>query len=438
MKKWLFSSIDNSSLIIFRIIFGLLVTLECWGAIITGWVNKVLIKPQFTFNFIGLDFLQPLPGNGMYAYFFVMGLLGVFVMLGYRYRISIISFSALWAGVYLMQKSSYNNHYYLLFLLNILMCMLPANKDLSLDVRLKHIKRSQLMPNWCRFLIISQLFIVYTYASLAKLYPDWLNTTVAANLMAGKKSFFLVGEVLQQKWAHYIITYTGICFDLLIIPALLYKPTRKWAFIISVFFHLYNSFILHIGIFPYLALGFSVFFFEGAQIRKWFYPKGEEISTSKKEISPSSNWILLFLSIWFVIQLILPARHHFIEGDVLWTEEGHRLSWRMMLRSKSGSNSFFIVDKKTNKRTRIKLKDYLTSKQRRSMSGKPDMLWQFAQHLKQEYQKDGKEIEVYVNNWTRVNKSKRRQLISPKTDLAATEWNYWGHNDWILIDSKEK
>ena len=162
MKKWLFTSTDNSPLIIFRIIFGLLVTLECWGAILTGWVNRAMIEPKFTFNFIHLNFLQPLPGNSMYFYFFIMGSLGICIMLGYRYLMSIISFTLLWAGVYLMQKSSYNNHYYLLFLLNILMCILPANKDLSLDARFSITERSTNMPNWCKFLIISQLFVVYT------------------------------------------------------------------------------------------------------------------------------------------------------------------------------------------------------------------------------------------------------------------------------------
>ena len=68
------------------------------------------------------------------------------------------------------------------------------------------------------------------------------------------------------------------------------------------------------------------------------------------------------------------------------------------------------------------------------MSGKPDMIWQFAQHLKKEHQKQGKEIEVYVKNKTSVNKSKYQQLINPQTDLAAAKWNYWGHNDWIVID----
>jgi len=391
MKKWLFSSIDNSPLIVFRIIFGLLVTLECWGAILTGWVRRVMIEPKFTFNFIHLDFLQPLPGNSMYFYFLLMGLLGVFIMLGYRYLYSVIGFTILWAGVYLMQKSSYNNHYYLLFLLNILMCTLPANKDL-------------------------------------------LDTTVARNLMAGKKDFYIVGEILQQKWTHYVIAYTGILFDLLVIPALLYKPTRKWAFLISLFFHLYNSFVLHIGIFPYLALGFSVFFFEPEYIRKLFYPKDQKEIESTPTNFKVSKITLAFLTLWIFIQVALPLRHHFIDGNVLWTEEGHRLSWRMMLRSKSGVNSFYIVDKETKKRTRIKQKDYLTKKQIRSMGGKPDMIWQFAQHLKKEFQKDGKDIEVYVKNKTRVNSSKRKRLISPQTDLTAVEWNYWGHNDWIIVD----
>ncbi len=434
MKKWLFSSTDNSPLIVFRIIFGLLITLESWGAILTGWVHRTLIEPKFTFNFIHLDFLQPLPGNGMYFYFLIMGLFGVFIMLGYRYFFSIIAFTTLWAAVYLMQKSSYNNHYYLLALINILMCMLPANKDLSLDAKFGYTERTQLMPQWSRFLIIGQLFIVYTFASVAKFYPDWLSTRVAANLMSSRSNFYFIGEVLQQKWAHYIITYTGILFDLLIIPALLYKPTRKWAFIISLFFHLYNSFILHIGIFPYLALGFSVFFFESELIRKIFYPKALKLVKPEGANFKYSNLVLVFLTTWLFTQAALPLRHHFIKGDVLWTEEGHRLSWRMMLRSKRGKNTFYIVDKETKKRTRIKQRDYLTKKQVRSMSGKPDMIWQFAQHLKKEHQKQGKEIEVYVKNKTSVNKSKYQQLINPQTDLAAAKWNYWGHNDWIIID----
>jgi len=434
MQKLLFSRIDNCSLIIFRICFGLLVLLESWGAIATGWVRRVLVEPKFTFNFIGFEFLQPLPGNGMYWYFGLMGVCGLGVMLGYRYRASMIGFTVLWAGVYLMQKSAYNNHYYLLFLINILMCFVPANKNLSLDVKRGYTKKTDWMPSWVKWLIIGQLLIVYTYASVAKFYPDWLNAIVAKNIMSGKQDWFLVGHIVDQRWAHYVIAYFGIIFDLLIIPALLYKPTRKVAFILAVFFHLYNSFVLHIGIFPYLALAFCLFFFEPKVIRNIFYPKSKRNEFTTPVDFRYNQLITIGICVWLFIQFILPLRHWVIPGDVLWTEEGHRLSWRMMLRSKRGSNSFYIQEEGQKGKKRINLKDYLTKKQIKSMGGKPDMLWQFAQYLKKEYKADGKNIAVFVKNSTKVNSQKRRKLIDFKTDLAKAEWNYWGHNDWILLE----
>ena len=115
--RFLSERIDNSPLIVFRIILGLLISLECFGAIITGWVRTNLVEPSFTFNFIGFDWLQPLVGPQMYAYFIIMGALGLCIMLGYRYRFSIIAFSLMWTGAYLLQKTSYNNHYYLLILI---------------------------------------------------------------------------------------------------------------------------------------------------------------------------------------------------------------------------------------------------------------------------------------------------------------------------------
>ena len=436
MQKFLFSKIDNSPLIIFRILFGLLITLESWGAIATGWVLRVLIEPQFTFNFIGFEFLQPLPGNGMYYYFFLMGLCGIAVMLGFRYRIAIVSFTILWAGAYLMQKSSYNNHYYLLFLLNIIMCFLPAHKNLSFDVKHNYTQKTDWMPSWVKWLIVTQLFIVYTYASVAKFYPDWLDTTVAANLMRSKKDFFLIGSIVQQKWAHYVIAYFGIIFDGLIIPALLYKRTRKIAFLLAIFFHLYNSFVLHIGIFPYLALAFCVFFFEPKVIRKLFYSKTKKEITDTNESFQPKSWIIISIGIWLLIQTLLPLRHWFIPGDVLRTEEGHRLSWRMMLRSKGGSNTFFVKEKKDENSPlkRIDLRAYLTKKQIRSMGGKPDLIWQFAQHLKKTYKSQGKDIEVYVKNRLRVNGKKQQPLIDFSTDLASVEWDYFKHNYWIVIE----
>ena len=433
INKWLFTGIDNSALLIFRVFFGFLIAAEAIGAIFTGWLRRTLIEPQFTFNFIGFEFLQPLPGNGMYYYFAIMGALGLLVMIGFKYRWSMLGYTLMWAGVYFMQKSSYNNHYYLLFLLCIIMSILPANTNFSVDAKLNPQIKKNWMPRWTVLIIIIQLWIVYTYASVAKMYPDWLNYSVPKNLMAARANYPVIGEFLQQHWVHVCITWFGILFDLLIIPALLWKRTRLAAFCISIFFHLFNSIVFQIGIFPYLSLAFTVFFFSRERIHSIFMRK-KPYYNANEIIVPNYKPILIGIaSVWFIIQIALPLRHWFIPGDVLWTEEGHRLSWRMMLRGRSGTTQFYIVDKANpEKRERVDKSKYLTNKQIRSVSAKPDFIWQFAQRLKQIYSEQGKEIEVYADSKVSVNGKKRQVLIDPETDLASAPWNHFSTNPWIL------
>lgn len=433
LNRFLFTRIDNASLLIFRIFFGILIACESYGAILTGWVKNTLIDPKFTFNFIGFEWLQPLPGFGMYIYFFIMGALGICISLGYKYRFSILSFTILWTGVYLMQKTSYNNHYYLLILISTLMCFFPANADYSIDAKHNKALQSNSMYSYVKWVIIAQLFLVYTYASIAKLYADWLDFGIIKILMQSKADFYIIGEVLQQPWAHAIIGVFGILFDLLVIPALLWKPTRKIAFVLAIFFHLFNAIVFQIGIFPFLSLAFLVFFFEPNTIRNIFFK--EKIGyTDQKVKSPSfKNAILVLGSIYFLFQLLLPIRHYFINGNVLWTEEGHRMSWRMMLRSRSGTIQFKVVNKNNNTSSLIKLDNYLTKKQRRRIATYPDFIWQFAQYLKKEHAKKGEDIAVYAyNSKVSINGKPYRNFINPKVDLAQESWNHFSKNTWIL------
>lgn len=432
MNNFLFKHIDNSGLIVFRIVFGFLCALEAIGAVFTGWIRRTLVEPEFTFSFIGFEWLQPLPGDWMYVYYIVMGIFGLLIMVGYKYRFSMFMFATMWTATYLMQKSSYNNHYYLLFILSYLMVFLPANRYASLDVKLNPSLKRLSMPSWCKWVFIIQLFILYTYASIAKLYPDWLDASVPALLMKSKANYPLIGDILQQSWVHYGIAYGGILFDGLIIPLLLFKPTRKYAFFASIFFHLFNSIVFQIGIFPYLSLAFSLFFFEPKTIRDIFLKKKPYYNSKEVIVPKHGNILVWFFSIYFLIHIALPLRHHFFKDDVLWTEEGHRLSWRMMLRAKSGSTKYRVIDEATNQQIPIKLDDYLTKKQQRGASAKPDIIWQFAQRLKEDFAKKGKSVKVYVRSYVSVNGKPAKQLIDPKVDLASEEWHHFKHHDWIL------
>ncbi|MGO2294856.1 MAG: HTTM domain-containing protein [Psychroflexus halocasei] len=432
LDRFLFKSVDNSALVVFRVFFGVLIFLESWGAILTGWVRRVLVEPEFTFNFIGFDFLQYLQGPYMYVHFFIMGVFGIMVAVGYRYRLSIIGFTVFWTIAYLMQKSSYNNHYYLLILISLMMCFFPAHRYHSLDVKKGYVKESISMPNWVNVWVITQLFIVYSFASIAKLYPDWLDASVAKILMVSRSHYWIIGDILQKDWTHIVVAYFGIFFDLLIVPLLLWKKTRKAAFVFSIFFHLFNSIVFQIGIFPYMSLAFSVFFFPPEKIRHLFLRKKEKFQVLNSEIVMTSRHQLIkaFVVIWMIVQVALPLRHHFIKNDVLWTEEAHRMSWRMMLRSKASSVQFYIKGEDVDYKRKVDLNDYLTPKQQRSLS-KPDVFWQFVQHLKKEYK--NQDVEFYANARIKVNNQKSRYLVHPDQELSQLKWNYFKHNDWLYL-----
>ena len=438
IDHFLFRKIDNAQLVVFRVFYGFLICCEAFGAIATGWVRRTFIEPKFTFSFIGFEWLQPLPGDGMYFYFVIMGIFGVLITLGYKYRFSAFAFAFMWAGVYLMQKTSYNNHYYLLMLLAFIMGFLPAHKNLSLDAHFNSTIKKDWMYNWVRWLIIAQLFIVYTYASIAKLYADWLDFSIIEILMKGKKDYWLIGELLQEKWLHKIIAVFGIAFDLLVVPLLLWKPTRKIAFALSIFFHLFNSYVFRIGIFPYLSLAFCVFFFEPQTIRNLFLKKKSVEIPSVPNLPKHHKWAVAVIFTYLVIQALLPLRHHTIPDNVLWTEEGHRLSWRMMLRSRSGFTRFKVVNNRTKDTTSINLDDYLTKKQLRKVGAYPDFIWQFAQYLKKEHLKKGEHVSVYVTGKCKVNAGKYQPLIDPTVDLAAVPWKHFSHNEWILPSKGDK
>lgn len=429
-NRFFFKPINNSALIIFRIILGALIAIESFGAIATGWVKRVFIEPQFTFSFIGFEWLQPLEGNGMYYYYVIMGLLGICISIGYKYRWSMLGFAFLWSGSYLMQKSSYNNHYYLLMLIAYIMCFLPANKRLSVDVKINPKRYNALMPNWCLVLIICQLWIVYTFGALAKIYPDWLNGSTMEILMLNKADYFLIGRLLQSENLQLFLTYGGILFDGLIIPILLFKPTRIFGVITSFFFHLFNAIVFQIGIFPFLSLGFLIFFIQPERVEKTFF-KSKNQQTKNLNFNYKKLTKLCIVT-YLIIQIVLPLRHWFIKDDVLWTEEGHRLAWRMMLRAKTGISKVNIFNHSYKRRFKVNLNDYLTAKQQKNLATKPDFMWQFAQHLKKEYAKKGDSISVYIQSKVSVNGKPYKPFIDSKKDLAATSWNHFKHHPWIL------
>lgn len=429
IQEFLGTRVDNSPLIVFRMFFGFLCAAESFGAIMTGWVHETFIEPKFTFTFIGFEWLNALHGEGMYLYFAVMGVAGILIMLGLFYRGAMFTFFIMWSGVYLAQKSHYNNHYYLLMVMSFIMFLMPAHKDKSLDVRFGFIKKSETCPQACIWYFILQMMVVYVYASINKMHVDWILAKPIGIWFKYKANYWLIGPLLQEQWFQYFIAWGGVVYDGIIVFLFLYKPTRKIAFALSVIFNLSNSAIFQIGIFPYLMIALSLFFFPGKTIRSIFYREQKQIVPIQQ--SWKKGWAWAFV-IYFAINVLLPLRHHLYPGNASFTEEGHRLSWRMMLRAKTGSLRMEVVDKSTGERIRIKNGDHLTRNQHGSVIGQPDMIWSYAQYLKEEYAKKGLDVAVYANSSVSLNGYPRKPLIDPEVDLASVPWEIWKHSDWVF------
>ncbi|WP_205504295.1 HTTM domain-containing protein [Rufibacter psychrotolerans] len=434
LLTWLSQPVDNAPLIVFRWLFGLLLFLETAGAILTGWVKQNLVEPTVFFPFIGFEWLRPLPGNGMYYYYAAMAFLGLLVMVGLFYRASIALFTVLWWGAYLMQKTSYNNHYYLLLVLCFLMLLVPAHTYASLDARRKPELRLLSCPRWCLLVFVAQMGIVYTYAALAKLDSDWLAGIPVNIWFANKSHYVLIGGLLQQAWFQQLVVFGGLFFDLLIVPLLLWHRTRKWAFVLAIFFHAFNSAVFHIGIFPYLALALCVFFFPPETIRRRFLRRKPALAPSLQppgEVTTGQRMLFALLAVHFLVQIALPLRHWWFPGNPNWTEEGHRMSWHMMLRSKSGYAQFKVVaDGQVHWEVP---QNHLTPKQARTVATRPDLLWQYSQFLARKYRQQGhQEVEVYAHTHVSLNRRPTQPLADSTVNLAAVPWLPHHPSPWIV------
>ena len=58
------------------------------------------------------------------------------------------------------------------------------------------------------------------------------------------------------------------------------------------------------------------------------------------------------LGIFFLIQVLLPFRYLLYPGELFWTEEGYRFSWRVMLMEKAGHATFYVHDPETGQKRR--------------------------------------------------------------------------------------
>ena len=82
--KKLFEPSDIAILVYFRIVFGAIMLWEVLRYFEYDWISLYWVDTKFNFSYYGFDWLKPLPGNGMYYLFVVIGILSIFIMVGFK------------------------------------------------------------------------------------------------------------------------------------------------------------------------------------------------------------------------------------------------------------------------------------------------------------------------------------------------------------------
>lgn len=430
--------IEPYQLSFYRIGFGILVMFSLIRFSSNGWIESLYINPSFHFSYFGFSWVKPI---GVYTYliFLVCFLAAFFVTLGYKYRISIVILFLSFTYIELMDKTTYLNHYYLVSCISFLMIFLPCSNFFSFDSR----NAQRKIPRWTVDSLKMMIIIVYIYAGLAKVNTDWLIEAQPLKIwLKSKYHIPLIGEsFLQNNYVHYLFSWGGMLYDTFIAFFLLNKRTRLLAFILVILFHVMTRILFPpIGIFPYVMIFSCIIFFDKS-VHKICLEKISSlfqfrINYDFKSAIQTNNFFrnagLIMIVFFLLFQLLFPLRSKLYPGELLWTEQGYRFSWRVMLIEKTGYTTFKVVDQNNGNFVRIVNSDYLTNFQEKQMSFQPDMIHEFAHFIGDLYKEKGySNIAVYAESYVTLNGRPSKQFIDPNFNLYKENISL-KNKEWII------
>jgi len=442
------------------VLFGFIMLVSTVRFALKGWIYELYIRPEYFFSYYGFEWVQPFGALGIYGVFAVIGLSSLAIMLGWRYRWAAVAFFLSFTYVELIDKTHYLNHYYFISLIAFLLIWVPANRSFSLDVLRRPGLQRDKVPAWTVNIFKFQLAVVYFFAGVAKLNPDWLLRAMPMEIwLPAHSNWPVIGSLLTEDITAYLFSWAGAAFDLSIAFLLMYRPTRLPAYAAVIVFHLFTYALFQIGMFPFIMILLTLVFFSsefhqkildharrfGRSIRQIFSEDFEGLRT-RTAVTPSkpstksnysmSGWSARIvggmIGAFVVLQLLMPLRSWLYPGNVLWTEQGFRFSWRVMLVEKAGHAVFHVYDSDSGRQWEAANWRHLTPRQEKMMSMKPDMMLQYAHYLEEVYKEQGKgDVRITADTRVTMNRRKGRPIVDPTVDLTEAERG-WHDKKWIL------
>ena len=422
---------DTASLVLVRVVFGLLMFWSTISDFYFGWVTELYAKPQFHFQYEWFQWVTPFPEGVMYIIFGSQAVFSLMIALGLYYRVSAFLYYLGYTYIFLVERTTYNNHFYLICLLSFMLILAPLNRSWSLDVLRGSVEHTDSHPVLWLWILRLHMGIVYFYGGLAKLDPDWLSGLATRKPLGEANRGTFLEPLFQYEFTSYFYAWSGMLFDLFIPFLMLWKKSRNLAFVAVFFFHFNNNFVFTIGIFPILALTLTMIYYEAGfprklvprqikkmisrEYRKRINAQEGPTTSDHRDVNPV---LLIFLGIYFMIQMLVPLRHLAYPGWTTWHEQGHDFAWRMMLRQKKSIGQFIVIHPETGEQRYADPADYLNNVQLKFM-GNPRTMLQFVHHLDQLVKSNaGFDPIIKANYEISLNGREPRALVDPAIDLT--------------------
>jgi hypothetical protein len=435
LERRLSEPVSALPLSFFRVVLGAVTAAKAVWFMGSGQAEALYVGQAVHFPYPGFAWVRPLPGDWMYLPFAAMFASGIALALGWRARAAAAAAFASFTYVFLIDQSYYQNHDYLLSLLLLLMILVPSAGMFSVDARRRPSSRRTFVPRLAVGIFRFQIAVVYVFAGLAKLDPDWLSGAPMRIGLASRAQTSILGGILDVRWAPEAFTFAGLLFDLLIVPALLWRRTRAAATIASIAFHLMVAATFGIDVFPWLMIGATLALFAPDAWRE----RAAAAIRRRAQASPPApertaaalpRTVFALAAAYAAVQIALPLRHVAYPGSVTWTEEGHRYAWRMMLRTKRGEARFTVVDPKNGEMKTVHPARFLNPMQARKLAGSPELVLRTARLIAGPTA-GADRPRVFADVLVELNGRAPRYLVDPTVDLAAVRPTL-GPADWIV------
>ena len=345
----LFYRADAASFAFFRICFGFIMLLECFRFYRHDWIARYFIEPQFLFKYYGFEWVQPLPGDGMYWLFAALALLSLNIMLGCFYRLSCWLFLLCFSYVFLLDQARYLNHFYFVMILALVLAVTPAHHVWSLDAwRRKPV--SGTVPWWSVLLFRANMEIVLIFAGVVKITSDWLQLEPMGMWLARRDYFALelaFGDVTLLEWRYGLLfnqdnlvaiaAYSAIAIHLVCGPLLLWRRTRLAAVAVYCLFHLSNHFLFTIGIFPWMTIASTLIFLDPDWPRKALHYVRFQAGWQLPFAAATLGGLCGLLSVLIVPKYDAGFKHFFTVGAWVCLAVTIGLLWILFRRSKAAN-----------------------------------------------------------------------------------------------------